>query len=77
MEEGNELRLRIVGVFMSLLIELGEWRPSISGVHFLSLVDMEAGVEISFFEVEVYKALDVLGKDKTPRPNGLRMSVWI
>ena len=67
----------MVGAFKNLLIDPGEWHPSMEGLDF-NRIDGEdaARLEEAFSEEEVFSTLSDLNEDKAPGPNGFSLSFW-
>ena len=63
--------------FQGLLIDPGDWKPSIDGLNFerLEEVDVER-LEKPFLEEEVFEALVGCCGEKAPGPNGFSMAFW-
>ena len=76
--EGEEkVRDGIASSFRGFLSDLGDWRPSLEGLNFYSLNEMEArGLEEVFSEAEVLFALMELNGDKAPGLDGFTSAFW-
>ena len=67
----------IVQAFQILLLESGDWHPSISGMDFVALNRQDAAkLEEPFTKEEVFNALSALNGDKTPGLDGFSMAFW-
>ena len=75
--EEHEIKEGVVGAFKNLLIDPGEWHPSMEGLDF-NRIDGEdaARLEEAFTEEEVFSALSDLNGDKAPGPDGFSLSFW-
>ena len=67
----------MVRAFKNLLIDPGEWHPSMEGLDF-NRIDGEvaARLEEAFTEEEVFSALSNLNGDKAPGLDGFSLSFW-
>ena len=75
--EENEIKERIVNVFMSLLSNSGDRRPPLSGLQCETLENMDAyALEVSFMEEEVFGVLLGCNGDKALGPDGFSMAFW-
>ncbi|RVW74831.1 hypothetical protein CK203_053869 [Vitis vinifera] len=75
--EENEIKERIVNVFMSLLSNSGDWCPPLSGLQCETLENMDAyALEVSFMEEKVFGVLLGCSEDKALGPDGFSMAFW-
>ena len=71
----NGISEGIINAFRSLLSNLGDWRPPLSGLQCETLQNVDAdALEVSFTEEEVYGALVGCSGDKAPGPDGFTMA---
>ena len=75
--EESEIKEEVSRTFQGLLIDPGDWKPSIDGLNFerLEEVDVER-LEKLFSEEEVFEALVGCCGEKAPGPNGFSMAFW-
>ena len=75
--EENDIREGIANAFKMLLSNLGEWRPSVTGLQFEMLESLDANaLETPFTEEEVFDALLGCNGDKAQGPDGFSMAFW-
>ena len=73
----NGISEGIVNAFRSLLSNLGDWRPPLSGLQCETLQNVDAdALDVSFTEEEVYGALVGCSRDKAPGPDGFTMAFY-
>ena len=73
----EQLRLRIVKAFESMLADTGDWRANLVGLHFSRLNALEdENLEQQFTKAEVFNALNDLNGDKAPSPDGYTVAFW-
>ena len=73
----DNLRQGIASAFESLLLDFGDWRANPMGLNFAKVNVQEAkNLEIPFSEIDVFKALNDLNRDKTPRLDGYMVAFW-
>ena len=73
----TEIKKGVVNVFQNILLEKGDWRPSILGLPFSSLDSVEAGLlEEAFSVEEVQIAVFGLNGDKAPGSDGFTLTFW-
>ncbi|RVX00654.1 hypothetical protein CK203_030281 [Vitis vinifera] len=73
--EENEIKERIVNVFMSLLSNSGDWRPPLFGLQCETLENMDAyALEVSFMEEKVFGVLLGCSEDKVLGLDGFSMA---
>ena len=67
----------MVSAFKDLLIDPGDWHPTLEGLNF-DRIDVEetARLEAVFTREEVFSALSDLNGYKAPSPNGFSLSFW-
>ncbi|RVW42045.1 Transposon TX1 uncharacterized 149 kDa protein [Vitis vinifera] len=76
--EENDIREGIANAFKTLLSNPGDWRPSVSGLQFEMLEQLDANaLETPFMEEEVFDALVGCNGDKAPGPDGFSMAFWL
>ncbi|RVW43416.1 Transposon TX1 uncharacterized 149 kDa protein [Vitis vinifera] len=76
--EENDIREGIANAFKTLLSNPGDWRPSVSGLQFEMLEQLDANaLETPFLEEEVFDALVGCNGDKAPGPDGFSMAFWL
>ena len=75
--EESEIKEEVSRTFQGLLTDPGDWKPSIDGLNFerLEEVDVER-LEKLFSEEEVFEALVGCCGEKAPGPNGFSMAFW-
>ena len=72
-----EIKEGVVNAFQNILLEKGDWRPSISGLSFSSLDSVQAGLLEDVFSVEeVQAAVFGLNGDKAPGPDEFTLAFW-
>ena len=73
--EESEIKEEVSRTFQGLLTDPGDWKPSIEGLNFerLEEVDVER-LEKPFSEEEVFEALTGCCGEKAPCPDGFSMS---
>ncbi|RVW12507.1 hypothetical protein CK203_082433 [Vitis vinifera] len=63
----EEIKEGVCRVYQSLLLESGDWRPSINGLNFKALgEDSASNLEVMFSEEEIFAALSSCYSDKAP-----------
>ena len=73
----NGISEGIINAFRSLLSNLGDWRPPLSGLQCETLQNVDAdALDVSFTEEEVYGALVGCSRDKAPGPDGFTMAFY-
>ena len=67
----------MVSAFQNLMVDPGDWHPSLNGLDF-DRIDVEevARLEEVFTEEEVFSAFSNLNGDKAPNLDGLSLSFW-
>ena len=67
----------MVSAFKDLLIDPGDWHPTLEGLNF-DRIDVEETTRLEevFTEEEVFSALSDLNGDKALSPNGFSLSFW-
>ena len=74
----EEIKEGVCRVYQSLLLESGDWRPSINGLNFKMLgEDSASNLEVMFSEKEIFAALSSCCGDKAPGPDGFTMAFWL
>ena len=65
----------MVSAFKDLLIDPGDWHPTLEGLNF-DRIDVEetARLEAVFTREEVFSALSDLNGDKAPSPDGFPLT---
>ena len=59
-----------MATFECLILELGDWRPSISSLNFKDIGrEASTKLEVPFSVKEVFAALSTLNVDKAPGPD--------
>ena len=75
--EEEALRQGIENAFESLLNDPGEWRANPTELTFSKLNASQAKiVEKTFWEIEVFSALNELNGAKAPGPDGYTVAFW-
>ena len=75
--EEQEIKGGVVSAFQNLMVDPGDWHPSLNGLDF-DRIDVEevARLEEVFTEEEVFSAFSNLNRDKAPNLDGLSLSFW-
>ena len=74
----EEIKEGVCRVYQSLLLESGDWRPSINGLNFKALgEDSASSLEVMFSKEEIFAALSSCYSDKAPGPDGFTMAFWL
>ena len=64
-------------IFQHLLCDSGSWRPSLMGIDFNRIDEIDVDrLEADFSTKEVFAALSDLNRKKAPRPDGLSIAFW-
>ena len=75
--DDEEIKARVCRAYLTLLLEMGDWRLSIRGLDFEVLgEDRSISLEALFSKEEVFEALSSLFGDKAPGPDGFTMAFW-
>ena len=76
-DEKREIQGGVVSAFQHLLLDPGDWSPSLDGLVFDSLVGKEiARLEEALSVNEFVSALFYLSRDKALRPDGYSLVFW-
>ena len=73
----QEIQGGVVSAFQILLMEPGDWRPSLNGLDFDKTgVEEATRLEEVFIVEEVFSALSELNEDKGPSSDGFSIAFW-
>ena len=75
--EESEIKEEVRRVFKGLLANLNGWKPTIDGLIFKRLEELDVeGLEKPFSEEKIFGALSGFCKEKAPNPDGFSMVFW-
>ena len=74
----EDIKEGVCRAYQSLLLDSGDWRPSIDGLNFKELGEgLASSLEVMFSEEEIFATLSSFCGDKAPGADGFTMTFWL